>query len=44
MEKRIEIRRVIIRDNKSFCQITLQNFIKIFREVYKLEPFKKIYW
>ena len=39
--KRTKIRRVIIRDNKIFCQIILQNLIKIFREVYKFEAFKK---
>ena len=32
---------MIIRDNKCFCQITLKNLIKIFREVYKFEAFKK---
>ena len=41
MKKRTKIRRVINRDNKIFCQITLQNLIKISRKVYKLEPFKK---
>ena len=28
------------RDNKSFCQIILQNLIKISTKAYKLEPFK----
>ena len=36
MTKRTNIRRVMIRDNKSFCQIILQNLIKIYTEVYKL--------
>ena len=31
----------MIRDNKSFCPIILQNLIKIPTEVYKLELFKK---
>ena len=31
----------MIRDNKSFCQIVLQNLIKISTEVYKLEPLQK---
>ena len=39
--KRTKIRRVIIRDNKIFCQNILQNLIKIFREVNKFEAFKK---
>ena len=30
----------MIRDNKSFCQIILQNLIKIPKEVYKLKPFE----
>ena len=31
----------MIRDNKSFYQIILQNLMKISTEVHKLQPFKK---
>ena len=31
----------MIRENKSFCRMILQNLIKISTEVYKLEPFEK---
>ena len=40
MIKRTKIRKVIIKDNKSFCQIILQNLTKISTEVYRLKPFE----
>ena len=40
MTKRTKIRRVMLRDKKSVCQIILQNLIKIPTEVYRLKPFE----
>ena len=42
MPKTPKIRRVIIRDNKSCCQVILQNLIETSIEVYKLKPFKNV--
>ena len=40
--KRTKIRRAMINDKKSFCQITLQNLIIIYTKVYKKKYFGKI--
>ena len=40
MTKKNKNKIVMIRDNKNFCQMILQNLKKISTEVYKLKPFE----